>query len=146
MLSRFRLPLAALLAVCTLVLLPQDGDAAPLVAKVDISDQTMTVIHNGRVAYHWPVSTARPGKYTPRGEFSAQWLSRHHRSSLYNGAPMPFSVFFHGNYAIHGTDQISRLGRPASAGCVRLHPEHAAVLFEMTRAVGKPNMRVVIID
>jgi len=59
---------------------------------------------------------------------------------------MPYSIFYSGNFAIHGTNNISRLGRPASAGCVRLHPEHAAVLFNMTRNVGLKNMKVVIRD
>ena len=133
-----------LIGVALLCLLPIIGAAAPLVAKVDISSQTMTVIQNGKVAYRWPVSTARSGKYTPRGTWSGKWLSRNHKSSLYNNAPMPYSIFFSGNYAIHGTNQISRLGRPASAGCVRLHPEHAAVLFRMTQSVGPKNLRVVI--
>lgn len=132
------------LAVSLLGLLPMVASAAPLVARIDISSQTMTVIHNGQVAYRWPVSTARSGKWTPRGSWSAKWLSRHHRSSLYDNAPMPYSIFFNGNYAIHGTNQISLLGSPASAGCVRLHPDHAAVLFRMTQNVGKRNMQVVI--
>lgn len=130
--------------ICGLALLPLSALAAPLVAKVDVSSQTMTVFQNGKVAYQWPVSTARKGKWTPRGTFRAQWLSRHHKSSLYNNAPMPYAIFFRGNYAIHGTNQVSRLGRPASAGCVRLHPDHAARLFELTRAVGKQNLQVVI--
>ena len=134
----------AVLGVGLLCLLPIVGAAAPLVAKVDVSAQTMTVIKNGKVAYTWPVSTARSGKWTPRGTWTAKWLSRNHKSSLYNNAPMPYSIFFSGNYAIHGTNQISRLGSPASAGCVRLHPEHAAVLFELTRSVGLKNMKVVI--
>lgn len=132
------------LAVLFLCLLPVLGAAAPLIAKVDVSTQTMTVIRDGQVAYRWPVSTARAGKWTPRGSWSAKWLSKNHKSSLYDNAPMPYSIFFSGNYAIHGTNQISRLGRPASAGCVRLHPDHAAVLFELTRAVGLENMKVVI--
>lgn len=136
--------LAAAFGAALTCLLPLATRAAPLVAKVDISAQTMTVIYNGQITYQWPVSTARNGKYTPRGTWSAKWLSRNHRSSLYDNAPMPFAIFFNGNYAIHGTNQISRLGRPASAGCVRLHPEHAAVLFGLTQQVGKQNMRVVI--
>lgn len=136
--------IAAVFGAAMLVMSPAVSDAAALVAKVDISSQTMTVIHNGKIAYRWPVSTARSGKWTPRGTWSAKWLSRYHKSSLYNNAPMPYSIFFNGNYAIHGTDQVSRLGRPASAGCVRLHPEHAAVLFGLTQQVGKNNMRVVI--
>ncbi len=135
---------AAAIGAVLIFWLPLAALAAPLVAKVDVSTQTMTVIYNGQVTYRWPVSTARAGKYTPRGAWSAKWLSRNHRSSLYNNAPMPYSIFFSGNYAIHGTDQISRLGSPASAGCVRLHPEHAAVLFQLTQQVGKRNMKVVI--
>ncbi|BBU58102.1 MULTISPECIES: L,D-transpeptidase [Mameliella] len=135
---------AAALAAALLCFSPLMAAAAPLVAKVDVSTQTMTVIYNGKVEYRWPVSTARAGKHTPRGQWNAYWLSKYHRSSIYNNAPMPFAIFFNGDYAIHGTDQISRLGRPASAGCVRLHPEHAAVLFELTQQVGKKNMKVVI--
>ncbi|MGP6086913.1 L,D-transpeptidase [Antarctobacter jejuensis] len=135
---------AAALGAALFCVTPMMSLAAPLVAKVDVSNQTMVVIYNGQVAYRWPVSTARPGKITPRGQWKAQWLSQYHKSSLYNNAPMPYSIFFNGDYAIHGTNQISRLGRPASAGCVRLHPEHAAVLFRLTQKVGTENMKVVI--
>ncbi|NCX20931.1 MAG: hypothetical protein EBX06_11950 [Rhodobacteraceae bacterium] len=68
------------------------------------------------------------------------------KSSIYNNAPMPYSIFYHGNFAIHGTDQISRLGMPASSGCVRLHPENAAVLYAMVEQVGKSNFAVRVID
>ena len=122
--------------------LTQEG----VVAKVDVSEQKMRVYSNGKHLYTWSVSTARKGKWTPRGTWSAKHLSRHHKSSLYNNAPMPYSIFYSGNFAIHGTNNISRLGSPASAGCVRLHPEHAAVLFNMTRNVGLKNMKVVIRD
>lgn len=123
---------------------PIETLAGSLVAKVDVSEQTMRVYKNGKQIYRWRVSTARKGKRTPRGQWSAKWLSRHHKSSLYNNAPMPHSIFFTGNYAIHGTNQISRLGRPASAGCIRLHPEHARILYNMTQKVGRRNMRVVV--
>lgn len=118
--------------------------AAPLVAQIDISSQTMVVYENGRPTYQWAVSTARRGKVTPRGTWTAKWLSRHHKSSRYNNAPMPYSIFFNGHYAIHGTNQIKYLGRPASAGCIRLHPEHAAILFQKVKQVGLKNMKVVV--
>ncbi|MFU8898325.1 MAG: L,D-transpeptidase, partial [Roseinatronobacter sp.] len=98
--------------------LPAQADR--VVARVSISEQVMHVYHHGQLLYEWPVSTARTGNITPTGDWRPQFLSRNHRSSRYNNAPMPYSVFYSGHYAIHGTDQISRLGRPASAGCVRL--------------------------
>lgn len=115
-----------------------------LIVEIDISDQEMVVAPEGKAAYRWPVSTARPGHVTPVGTYQPEWLSRWHRSSIYNNAPMPFSIFFHGNYAIHGTDQISRLGRPASAGCVRLHPDHAAVLWDLVQEFGKDQTWIVV--
>ena len=123
---------------------PMAADAATLVARVDISSQTMTVTHRGQVKYRWKVSTARPGKVTPSGSWTAKWLSRNHRSSRYNNAPMPWSIFYNGNYAVHGTDQVNRLGRPASAGCVRLAPQNAKTLFELAQREGLKNTRIVV--
>ena len=120
------------------------AEAQSVVARVDVSEQRMRVYSNGQHLYTWPVSTARKGKYTPRGRWSAKHLSKHHRSSLYNGAKMPFSIFYSGNYAVHGTMSVSKLGRPASAGCVRLHPDNAATLFYMTQKVGLQNMVVEV--
>ena len=57
---------------------------------------------------------------------------------------MPYSIFYNGNYAIHGTNAVKRLGRPASAGCIRLHPSNAAILFRLTQREGLKNMRVVV--
>ena len=97
---------------------------------------------DGRLDAVWPVSTARAGKRTPTGSWSPDFLSRNHRSSLYGGAPMPFAIFFHGNYAIHGTTEAEKLGRPASAGCVRLETGNARVLFERARTDGLRSMRI----
>ncbi|MBJ2151932.1 L,D-transpeptidase [Paracoccus sp. IB05] len=114
--------------------------------RVSISRQMMEVRYNGEVLHEWPVSTARKGKVTPKGSFKPQWLSKNHKSSLYNNAPMPYSIFYSGNYAIHGTDQESKLGRPASAGCVRLSRANAKILFAMVQQEGKSKMKVEILD
>ncbi len=132
------------LALSLVVGAPVASQAASLVARVDISTQTMTVIHRGQVKYRWKVSTARKGKVTPAGSWSAKWLSRNHRSSRYNNAPMPYAIFYSGNYAVHGTNQVSRLGRPASAGCVRLHTQNAAVLYRLAQQEGLKNTRIVV--
>jgi lipoprotein-anchoring transpeptidase ErfK/SrfK len=119
------------------------ADAAVLV-QVDLSAQSMTLVHRGRIVAQWPVSTARDGKETPTGIWTAKWLARDHRSSLYNDAPMPYSVFYDGDYAVHGTYETDRLGRPASAGCVRLDTRHAAVLFNLVRQEGLSKTLIVI--
>lgn len=125
---------------------PMAAHAAAIVARVDKSSQTMTVYHRGEIIGEWPVSTARPGKVTPSGTWTAKAMKRHHRSSRYNNAPMPYSIFYNGHFAIHGTNQVKRLGGPASAGCIRLHPGNAAKLFNLVKSEGLGNMRVVVVE
>ena len=107
-----------LAALTLLLLLAWPVQAAQLEARIDLSDQEMTVVFEGEAIHHWPVSTARAGKFTPTGLFHVQAMKRMHYSTLYDNAPMPFSIFFSGNFAIHGTTQVDRLGNPASAGCI----------------------------
>ena len=58
---------------------------------------------------------------------------------------MPWSVFFHGGYAVHGTTAVRRLGRPASHGCVRLHPANAKIFYKLVQQNGKENTLVSIV-
>jgi hypothetical protein len=113
--------------------------AAPVEAKVaveiDLSTQVMHV-RAGNATYAWPVSTARSGFATPRGRYHPTLLKRMHYSHKYHMSPMPHSIFFNGGYAIHGTYETGFLGRPASHGCVRLAPSHAARLYQMVSEEG----------
>jgi len=102
---------------------------------IDLSTQTMHV-ESSSGSYTWPVSTARAGYSTPRGYFAPTGLQRMHYSKKYHMSPMPYSIFFRGGYAIHGTYATGALGSPASHGCVRLSPAHAAQLFHMVQSEG----------
>lgn len=119
------------------------SQAATLVANIDVSSQTMTVRYGDSV-YRWAVSTARPGYFTPRGTYRPQRTARMWYSRKYDMSPMPYSVFFRGGYAIHGTGAVRQLGRPASHGCVRLHTANAAAFYSMVREVGFGNTRIVV--
>ncbi len=125
------------------VLLPARA-AAGVAIVIDKSTQTMTVAVDGTVRHVWPVSTGRRGAGTPSGTFRPQWLARSWFSRRYYGSPMPHAIFYHKGYAIHGTNYISRLGGPASHGCVRLHPRHAAALFALVRARPLKSTRITV--
>jgi hypothetical protein len=118
----------------------------PVIALVKIGDQKLQLYERGKFLSQWDISSARPGKITPLGSWTAKWLSRNHKSSIYDGAEMPYSVFFNGDYAIHGTRQVNKLGEPASAGCIRLHPENAKIFFELARLYGVENTLVKIVN
>ena len=133
----------AVLLFCTSIGLARAAQASIFV-EVDRSEQLMRVYVEDELYYVWPVSTGRRGHTTPTGRFRPYSLRRHHRSSKYNNAPMPYSIFYRGGYAIHGTHNINRLGSPASHGCVRLHMSNARELFGLVQEFGKAATQIVI--
>lgn len=118
--------------------------AGSLVARVDIGSQTMTVYERGTPIHRWKVSTARKGYVTPRGTYRPQRLHRMWYSKKYDNSPMPYSVFYNGGYAVHGTGYVKRLGQPASHGCVRLATANARLFYNLVRQHGSRNTRIIL--
>jgi lipoprotein-anchoring transpeptidase ErfK/SrfK len=112
--------------------------------NIDISSQSMSVRVNGWHHASYRVSTGRRGFETPRGSYSVKRMARIHYSRKYDNAPMPHSVFFHGGFAIHATNSVGRLGRPASHGCVRLAPGNAAALYSLVQTYGARRTRITL--
>jgi lipoprotein-anchoring transpeptidase ErfK/SrfK len=118
------------------VLTTQSQTLALVHVDVNLSSQTMHVRSDSGETYVWPISSGRIGHATPRGVFRPRALYAMVHSAKYGNAPMPHSIFFYGQYAIHGTDAAGHLGSPASHGCIRLSATAAATLFAMVRAQG----------
>ena len=118
---------------------------ADIMVNVSKTSQRMSVLVDGTSRYNWTISTGAKRYTTPSGVYKPQWLARKWRSKQYNNAPMPHSIFFHEGYAIHGTTEVAQLGKIASHGCVRLHPDNAAKLYELVQK-HMANTRVVVSD
>jgi hypothetical protein len=125
--------LSACAVFCGFLSIPE-AEASVLI-DIDLSSQTMHV-RSDNGSYDWRVSTARSGYRTPRGTYRPYMLQRTHFSHKYHMSPMPYSIFFAGGYAIHGTYSTGSLGHPASHGCIRLAPGNAALLYHMVQAEG----------
>lgn len=134
---------------------PGDTAAAPapekpkplpptLVARINLPTQTMTVVANGKTIHTWRVSSGAPGYATPPGTFRPGWMAKNWRSRQYDDAPMPYSVFFNGGIAVHGTMNPGSLGRAASHGCVRLATSNAAVFFNLVSRHGMDRTRIIV--
>ena len=118
---------------------------AAVAVTVDKNTQTLTVAVDGVPRYQWPVSTGVPSYETPDGTFHAFRMDADHFSKQYDNAPMPDSIFFtKTGIAIHGTDEQRRIGTPASHGCVRLSPAHAATLFALVKQQGLLSTTVTV--
>jgi hypothetical protein len=119
---------------------------AELQVNISKSQQRLSVVIDGAEAYRWPVSTGRRGHDTPAGNFHPIRIERHWYSRQYSLTPMPWSVFFHRGYAVHGTMEAYNLGHAASHGCVRLRPDNASILFSLVRREGLRNTKVVVMN
>jgi lipoprotein-anchoring transpeptidase ErfK/SrfK len=85
----------------------------------------------GQVSYG-PVSitSGRSGYRTPAGTYSAYWFDKDHKSTIYDDAPMPNSVFFNGGIAFHAGSLSVQ-----SHGCIHLS-NSASLAFFNNLAVG----------
>jgi hypothetical protein len=124
-----------LLALVILLAAPSAAYASVHI-DIDLSSQMMTVRSGSGETYVWPISSGRSGYLTPRGVFRPRALYPMAYSPKYGNAPMPHSIVFYRQYAIHGTTEVGSLGRPASHGCIRLSPSNAATLFAMVQRQG----------
>jgi len=119
---------------------------AEVAVTISKSEQRLSVRLDGAEAYRWKISTGRAGRATPSGNFRPIRLEPHWYSHKFDNAPMPWSVFFHGGYAVHGTLEVSHLGRPVSHGCVRLKPEQAYTLYSLIQREGAEHTRITVLD
>jgi lipoprotein-anchoring transpeptidase ErfK/SrfK len=140
-------PLSALACAALLFgILGATNACAAVAIRIALAQQTMTVEVDGAYFATWAVSTARRGYRTPQGTFRPYALEVMHYSTVYDYTPMPYSIFFFGGFAIHGTSENRNLGRPVSHGCVRLSRENARALFDLVRGHGKEATTITIAE
>jgi L,D-transpeptidase catalytic domain len=134
-----------LVAFAGLMLFATGAAQANVSITIDKNAQQMTVAVDGVERYQWPVSTGIPSYETPNGSFRTFRMEEDHYSKEFDDAPMPHSIFFTKiGHAIHGTDSESRLGTPASHGCVRLSRANATTLYELVQKEGVLNTTVTL--
>ena len=112
--------------------------AGPVVMVVSLTEQKAYVYRNGILIGATTVSTGRPGHLTPTGVFTVLQKQKEHRSTIYDGAPMPYMErLTWGGIALHAGGLP---GYPESHGCVHLPSEFAKLLF----GISPSGMTVVI--
>ena len=97
---------------------------------IDIADQKAFLLVNGKIGASAPVSTARPGKYTPRGTFRISERIRSGKISTIYNVSMPYWMRLSGT--VFGVHAGYLPGYPASAGCIRLPASMAKLFYENT--------------
>ncbi len=110
--------------------IPRD---AVIVSK---ADQKVFHFADGKLCDVFTCSTALPKYDLDAGTYRVYLREPKHWSREWE-VWMPNSLFFHRGYALHATTMIRDLGKPASHGCIRLHPRDAKKLYDEV-PVGTP--------
>ena len=122
-------------------------------AQVVKSSQRLYLYVNGSARGSWPVSTGMAGYTTPNfdrhpdGRIYDRYTSAKYPGGDWQGlGNMPYAVFITGGYALHGTPQgnWSKLGKPASHGCIRMHPDNGYMFNRLVRSYGVRNVWITV--
>lgn len=133
--------------------------------EVSLSDQKLYAWEGDRKVYEFAISSGRPGYDTVQGEFRVWSKVRNQayrggskeRGDYYYLPNVPYSLFFHNGYAIHGAYWHNDFGiKRRSSGCVNLSISDAETIYNWagpampddqgaTRATSdNPGVRVVV--
>lgn len=91
-----------------------------------------SLYRNGKLYNSWLVRGGSASTPTRTGNFQVQWRSKNHRSRTFGGAPMPYSQFFSGGQALHGSRNMMNPYVGHSHGCVNFWVEDARQLWNLT--------------
>lgn len=98
---------------------------------IDLSAQRLFAWEGDKLVYSFRVSTGKRSTPTPLGKFRIN--SKHRinrmRGRGYDIPDVPYAMYFHKGYAIHGAYWHNRFGTPVSRGCVNLPVKQARKLF-----------------
>lgn len=92
----------------------------------------VNLYHGGALRNSWLVRGGGSQYKTRTGHFTVFRRDKDHRSGMYDGAPMPYSQFFSGGQALHGSRYMIDPFDGHSHGCVNFYVEDARQLWSMT--------------
>ena len=107
--------------------------------EIRLATQRLIAWEGGKPVYAVIVSTGKADAPTRSGVFAIQ--TRYRTASMkgenYNVPDVPYTMYYSGNYAIHGAYWHNRFGTPISHGCVNVAVNHAKWLFNWV-SIGTP--------
>lgn len=100
--------------------------------EVDLTQQMLYAYRGGQLIEGFLISSGTRDFKTVTGIYKiyAKYPSVDMRGPGYDLADVPYTMFFHKGYAIHGTYWHNFFGRQMSRGCVNMVTEEAAWIYE----------------
>jgi hypothetical protein len=130
------------LALIDLDKLAIDSSSSCRRVDVDLTSQTLVVIENCQLVFATLISSAKAPAKTPEGTFTIFYKEerlplfaneRVASSESFYLADVPWLMFFHENWAIHGAYWHDHFGEPWSHGCINVSPYDALWLYKWSK-------------
>jgi len=112
----------------SLVAAPTDGKRW---IEVDLTHQTLTAWQGDVPVMFTHISGGRASTPTVTGRFTVgtKYAAQRMIGPGYDLPNVPWVMYFHGSYAIHGAYWHNNFGTPMSHGCVNMRPSEAEMLY-----------------
>jgi lipoprotein-anchoring transpeptidase ErfK/SrfK len=102
--------------------------------EIDLTEQRLIAWEGKQPVYAVIISTGKKNTPTPPGIFTIQ--SKHRQGRMrgadYDIPDVPYVMYYHKGYAIHGAYWHKNFGVPVSHGCTNVAVDHAEWLFNWT--------------
>lgn len=108
-------------------------------ACYDRSMHQVTLWRSGVLRNSWLVRGGGYDTPTRLGTKQVYYRDKDHRSGMFDGSPMPYSQFFDGGQALHGSGFMMDPFVEHSHGCINMYIEDARQLWNLTH-----NKRLVV--
>lgn len=107
--------------------------------QINVTNQRLIAWEGGNQVYAVIVSTGKSATPTHPGVFTIQTKLRRDRmrGPGYDISNVPYTMYYHGGYAIHGAYWHNNFGTPMSHGCINVAVDHAQWLYNWA-SVGTP--------
>jgi lipoprotein-anchoring transpeptidase ErfK/SrfK len=115
---------------------PSDIPANSKWIHVDLSEQTLVAYEGDEPVYATVISSGKEGYEPPTGTFQVQqkYVSTTMNATdpidgFYEVEEVPWTLYYHGGYALHGAYWHTDFGKVRSHGCTNVAPEDARWLY-----------------
>lgn len=127
-------------------------DTCTVYLAISKAEQKARLFVNGILQGEYAVSSGLGNRTPdfdrqPNGRIYDKKTSGKYPGGDYNGlGNMPYAVFIEGAFAVHGTPKSnwSKLGKKASHGCIRMHPDNAYIFNRLVRQYGVKNTWITV--
>jgi LysM repeat protein len=104
--------------------------------EINLSEQSLTAWQGDVIVMHTTIASGKAATPTVTGRFTIgnKYKAQRMTGPGYDLPNVPYVMYFHAGYAIHGAYWHTNFGTPQSHGCINMWPDESRMLYEWAPA------------